>query len=156
MKKIFLVLSLVFLLAAGCSQKSATNSSAQSPTTNQAVANNLDLQSQCGNQSLQALGNFQNSLLSFGDKASTNFNQSNHYNQKQNKCFVLISFTNSPTTISYVLEDAYENITLASAYGESLASNGPSYPLYAIGSDHNATQQRFRDFVNQDMENKIW
>ena len=102
MKKVIKILSLFVLLPVislfitGCDNNSAQIAQLQKQNQDlqaqldQQKNNNLDSQAQCATQADKALKNFEKDYSSL---QYDSFSQENHYNQKMNKCFVLISYS---------------------------------------------------------------
>lgn len=103
---------------------------------------NLALQSQCATQAEKTVAEWGKGLNLSGLTVS----QQNHYNQKLNKCFVLIRAADKKTMeeVTENLMDGYENT--------HLAYFGPGNEPYGISGKSSATQKEYFDFVDERME----
>lgn len=133
----------------------------------------VDLQAKCATQAQKTLNNSIGQYTndgwdgSTGEPASTrtNFTQTNHYNQKLNKCFVLTKydFTYAGTlnehfiTTGETLFDAFQNDELASCIHSHRLSYDKFPEQYTdtclIGQGNGLTSlENYNSFVNEKME----
>ena len=123
------------------------------PARQQEQKSDVDLQAKCATQAQKTFDDFASTMTS--NSAGGDFGEQNHYNQKLDKCFVLISYISTTGLVNggdianhEALFDAYENTELAgSTY---LNSAGKLYPC-DIG-DKMVSCDDYTNFVNQKME----
>lgn len=161
MKK-YLPLLFLTLLLTGCTINNQDK-------RNQATDNNLSLQAQCATQAEKALGAFmKDNTKDYTGLSYGSFTQENHYNQKMNKCFVLISYspvypsnytfdTNLPLTQPTGYEDlvdAYENTNLAhcTIYANDITTKDAKTNQTCWTTDGGQTYQDYKNFVIPRME----
>lgn len=121
-----------------------------------------DLQEKCATQAHITLKDFANSNSL--PPSSSSLSQKNHYNQKLNKCFVLIDNFNplsslvnpdsvsNPPSSSEFLFDAYENSNLANCIFYAFGADPSKQPLCSILNNGVASEKEYTDFINQQME----
>lgn len=148
------------------------NSPKQSLNTTQ--INDINLQSKCAIQAQKTLDNFSKQYTndgwdpSVGEPAPTraNFTQSNHFNKKLNKCFVLIKydFTYAATLNTRFSDngetffDAFQNDELANcSHSHDLNYLGTGNPKEFtdhcyMGDYVSTTLQNYNAFVDEKME----
>ncbi|MHB8651760.1 MAG: hypothetical protein ACYC8S_01355 [Minisyncoccota bacterium] len=120
-----------------------------------------DSQASCADEAKLELNSAQNNPVAYNANFN-NFNESNHYNQNLNKCFVLISYKDVAGTqinaIEYLTEvnlsnAPWDNWTVADC---DRTINTPDTTMcFTKGSDHIAkdvSYKEFEAFVNQKME----
>ncbi len=143
MKKLLLLFIPVILLGAGCS--TGTNQISSMPS--------IDQQAKCATQAEKVLEQTKKDPNSTG---FINYMQTNHFNQKLNKCLVLIgSDSNSTGTHYESLSDAFENTLLAmSSWNYQIGNDGQgkySNEQYLI-DDKNVSKDVYNKFVDDKME----
>ncbi len=122
-------------------------------------------QAKCATQAEAALNNFKKD---YSASQYSSFGQENHYNQKMNKCFVLVSYspvyppnttfnTNAPftqPTNDEDLVDAYENADLAhcTIYGNDITTKDAKVNQACWTIDGGNSWQDYKNFVLPRME----
>lgn len=130
----------------------------QQISSQQALKINQDNAQKCADQVQKALNIFQNTFNEYDlltISSPTILGQTNHYNQKLSKCYILIKykFTVSGSEASSIyygesLQDAYENIQLASCDHTGIDSDS-----CFIGENNKGVPvEKYKDFVKQRME----
>lgn len=131
--------------------------------------NSIDLQEKCAKQAEKALNIFaRDNTADYTGLRYGSFAQENHYNQKMNKCFVLISYspiyppnytfdTSKPLTqpTNYEdLVDAYENTDLAhcTIFGNDITTKDAKINQVCWTTDGGKNYQDYKKFVLPRME----
>lgn len=111
----------------------------------------LNLQAKCANQAEKTLTDFTEQMDPYGILRQSKehpFYQQNHYNQKFNQCFVLVSGAGKIV----VLLDAYENKRLLTCTPQSDLIGNSSWLGDLVNGTKYISQESCTNLVNQKME----